>query len=103
MSKKDGNKQSRKSQPSQPRLRNGPLLIRMLIANQGNLGLWPAEAPKRSDSNKDADWKSRKFGSGQPRLRNSPFLIRMLIGNQGNQSLAIRGSEWSVSNKDVKI
>ena len=89
---KDAIRKSKKSRPGQPRLPNGPFLIKMLLRSQGNLS-WPAEAPRWSVLSKDADRKSRKFRLGQPRLPDGPFLIKMLIGSQGNLGAASRGSQ----------
>ena len=68
VSHNDVGKESRKSKPGQPRLPNGPFLIRMLIRHR------------------------RKSRPGHPRLPNVFFLIKMLTGIQGNLGLASQRS-----------
>ena len=90
VSNNDVDAESRKSNPGQPRLPNGPFLIRMLIRNLGNVGLAMRDF-QFCFSYKDANGNSRKSRPGQPTLPDGPFVIKMLLGSQGNLGLASRG------------
>ena len=81
-SNNDVDKESRKSKPGQPRLRNGPFLIRMLIRNRRKAKPGHPRLPNVFFSYKDVNGISRKSRPDQPTLPDGPFVNKMLLGNQ---------------------
>jgi hypothetical protein len=73
ISGKDANRKSRKFGPTQPRLRNGHFLVRMLIVIIKEIWDWHTEVPRLPFSHKDVNRYLRECGPGGPRLEKVCF------------------------------